>query len=84
MYYPYFLFYILIGVSIGLVVFIWALRNGQFSDQQRARFLALEDDPPVAVKSSGKGGFEIYTLFFLAVAGIVSSFAIIAYALLSR
>ena len=42
MYYPYFLAYMVSGFVISLVVLFWALRNGQFKDQQRARFLPLE------------------------------------------
>jgi len=84
MYYPFFLTYILTGVIIGLVVFVWALKNGQFSDQQRARFLALEDDSPVAVKKAGKSKYELYFIFFLIVAGIAGSFVLIAYALLTH
>ena len=34
----------IVGFFISLVVLLWALRNGQFSDQQRARFLPLEDE----------------------------------------
>ena len=84
MYYPFFLTYILTGVIIALVVFIWALKNGQFSDQQRARFLAIEDEEAAVVYSQSKGKYELVLIFFLVVAGIASSFALVAYALLSN
>ncbi len=45
MYYPYYLAYMSAGFVISIVVFIWALNNGQFKDQQRARFIPLENDP---------------------------------------
>ena len=45
MYYPYFIAYMSAGFVISIVVFIWALNNGQFKDQQRARFIPLENDP---------------------------------------
>ncbi|MGD8345574.1 MAG: cbb3-type cytochrome oxidase assembly protein CcoS [Desulfobacterales bacterium] len=45
MYYPYFIAYMAAGFIISLVVFFWALNNGQFKDQQRARFLPLYNDP---------------------------------------
>jgi cbb3-type cytochrome oxidase maturation protein len=83
MYYPFFLTYILTGVVIGLFVFIWALRNGQFSDQQRARFLALEETNQMVTNNTGKGKFELYFVFFIILAGIASSAAIIIYALVS-
>ena len=83
MYYPFFLTYILTGVIIGLLVFVWALKNGQFSDQQRARFLALEEDNQATV-TSNKGKYEVYVILFLIIAGIASSAAIIVYALVSQ
>ncbi len=66
-----------------MVVFIWALRNGQFSDQQRARFLAIEDEKGVVVDHHSKKKYELVFIFFLVLAGIGSSFALVAYALLS-
>ncbi len=83
MYYPFFLTYMLTGVIIALVVFIWALKNGQFSDQQRARFLAIEDEDYPVVEHQGKGKYELVFIFVLVIAGIAGSFALIVYALLS-
>ena len=82
MYYPYFIAYIAIGLSLSLVVFFWAFRSGQFSDQQRARFLPLRDDadqPPV--KTTRIHRIEIYGLFALAIAGLSATAAVLAYAL---
>ena len=44
MYFPYFVTYMSIGLVLSIVVFIWALKNHQFRDQQRARYLPLEDE----------------------------------------
>ena len=58
-----------------------AVQN-QFGDQQRARFLPLmdaEDQPPV--KTTRIHRIEIYGLFFLAVAGLSATGAVLAYAL---
>jgi cbb3-type cytochrome oxidase maturation protein len=82
MYYPYFIAYIGIGLVLSLVVFYWALRTGQFTDQQRARFLPLRDDadqPPV--KASRLNRLEIYGLFLLATAGLGATAAVLAFAL---
>ncbi len=82
MYYPYFIAYIGIGLTISLVVFYWAFKTGQFGDQQRARFLPLRDDadqPPV--KTTRIHRIEIYGLFFLAVAGLSATASVLAYAL---
>lgn len=84
MYYPYFLTYILTGVFIGLAVFLWALKSGQFSEQQRARFLALEDVRPSDATPCPKAGFDLYFIFYLGVAAVAASFALIGYALFFR
>ncbi len=83
MYFAYFIAYIGIGFGLTLVVFSWAVRNGQFQDQRRARFLPLE--PVDAARDRACGGrwkrMEIYTLFFLACAGLLSSGAVLVFAL---
>lgn len=82
MYYPYFIAYITIGLTLSLVVFYWALKTGQFGDQQRARYLPLKDDgdaPPV--KATRLGRIEIYGLFILATAGLGATAAVLALAL---
>lgn len=82
MYYPYFIAYIAIGLIISLVVFCWAFATGQFSDQQRARFLPLREDadqPPA--KATRFNRLEIYGLFFLAAAGLGATVAVLVYAL---
>ena len=83
MYFPYFISYMVAGLTISLVVFIWALNNGQFKDQQRARYLPLKDDdePPV-VKAKKISRYETYALMFLAFAGLAVSAAVLIFALL--
>jgi cbb3-type cytochrome oxidase maturation protein len=83
MYFPYFAAYIIIGLSISLVLFCWAVRTGQFQDQQRARYLPLRDEGPRAVPArlTFFRQLEIYGLFFLAVAGLAASAALVIYAL---
>ncbi len=83
MYFPYFIIYITLGLVFSVVVFVWALNNGQFKDQQRARFLPLEDGPKVApVKASRIGRIEIYGLFLLALAGLAASAAILIFSII--
>lgn len=82
MYYPYFLAYITIGLIISLLVFFWALRNGQFRDQQRARFLPLRDDIGSApIRTSRLHRLEVYVLFLLAGAGLAASATVLLYTL---
>ena len=82
MYYPYFITYIIIGFAISLAALLWALRNGQFRDQQRARFLPLEgEQEPSEVKVSRFNRIEAYALLFLVCAGLLTSGAVLLFAL---
>ena len=84
MYFPYFITYMALGFAISLVVFFWALKNGQFKDQKRARFLPLEDErEPSAAKISTFHRYEAYALVLLALAGLAASGAVLIFALLS-
>ena len=83
MYFPYFLSYMSLGLLMAFLAFFWALKNDQFVDQQRARFLPLEaEDFTTEVKSSRMSRWEIYMLVFLACAGLAASAAVIVCALL--
>lgn len=82
MYFPYFAAYMTVGFAISLAVFLWALNRGQFRDQQRARFLALEATPSASTaKLSRKGRIETLGLFALACCGLAGSVAVIVFAL---
>jgi len=50
-----FIIYLASGLFFGLLVFLWALKNGQFKDQQRARFLPLEDDEHLPAAGAAAG-----------------------------
>ncbi len=82
MYFPYFIAYITIGLSISMLLFFWALKNGQFKDQQRARFLPLRGEPQQApVNVSRIRRWEIYGLFILVLVGLSASATVLLYAL---
>ena len=84
MYFPYFITYMALGFVISLVVFFWALKNGQFKEQQRARFLPLEIERKASVeKVSNIKRYEIYALMFLALAGLAASAAVLVFSLLN-
>lgn len=84
MYFPYFITYMAVGFAISLVVFFWALKNGQFKDQKRARFLPLEDEREPSVETvSNIKRYEIYALMFLALAGLAASVAVLVFSLLN-
>ena len=82
MYYPFFITYIVCGFVISLLVFFWALRNGQFKDQGRARFLPLVDEPdgrPARISRLNR--LEAIALWGLACAGLMASAAVLVFAL---
>jgi cbb3-type cytochrome oxidase maturation protein len=68
-----------LGISVG--AFYWALRNGQFSDQDRARYLPLADRLPAPpVKNPSKLSLEVYVLMFI---GLMVLFGLAASILLN-
>lgn len=84
MYFPYFAAYMGIGIATAVVVFAWALKNGQFADQQRARFLPLQGDHETAkIPESRMGRLEMIAIGFLACAGLAASAAVLVFALVS-
>jgi cbb3-type cytochrome oxidase maturation protein len=71
------------GFVISIVVFIWALNNGQFKDQQRARFIPLESDLNTApVKASRFARIQTIALFALVCICLSCSIAVITFALM--
>ena len=48
--------YAIIGVTLFSALFVWAVRSGQFRDQQRARRLPLECPESGEGDGSGKQG----------------------------
>ena len=84
LYYPYFIAYMLVGFGITLLVFFWALGSGQFKDQERARFLALEQgEEPRSIKISRTGRYEAYALGLLVSLGLLATGAVLFFAVFS-
>jgi cbb3-type cytochrome oxidase maturation protein len=83
MFYPYFIAYMLIGFVLSILVFVWALRNGQFKDQRRARFLPLDAEPQVPrARSARYSRIEVYLLFGLVCSGLLVSGAFVVVVLM--
>lgn len=84
MYYTFFLAYMIAGFIISLVVFFWALNRGQFNDQQRARYLPLEDQPAEGpVKLTRVGRWQTILLFAMAGTGLVATAVAIVVSLIT-
>ena len=85
MYFPYFITYMAVGfVYQPIGFFLGPSKNGQFKDQQRARFLPLEDERKAFVeKVSNIKRYEIYALMFLALAGLAASAAVLVFSILN-
>ncbi len=70
----FFIWIVLVAISvlIGLAAFVWAIGTGQFTDQGRARYLALSEDVHLlpAVNPS-KWPKEAYVLAFIGVVGLI-------------
>jgi cbb3-type cytochrome oxidase maturation protein len=58
---------IVASVWVSLAGFLWAFKSGQFSDQDRARYLPLRGEVlPSPVKDPAKISREVYVLIVLA------------------
>jgi len=63
MYYIAWIILIAISLWFSLIGFLWAIRTGQFSDQERARYLPLVgEDPGIEVKDPSKWSREVYAV----------------------
>ena len=83
MYFPYYIAYMTIGFLLTLVVFFWALNQGQFRDQNRARYIPLEADViRKPTKASRFARIESYGLFALVGIALAASMAVIIFSLL--
>jgi cbb3-type cytochrome oxidase maturation protein len=83
MYFPFFIIYIGLGFGISALVFFWALKNGQFSDQKRAAFLPLQHDTeclPVRVRRVHR--FEALALVAMACLGLLISASVLVLSLM--
>jgi cbb3-type cytochrome oxidase maturation protein len=81
MYYFFFIIIIFSGLFFGIVVFLWALKSGQFKEQQRARYLPLEDEPEAPHKEISRSSkLQTFVLFGILIFGLVASASVIVYA----
>jgi len=61
------------GIFVGVLVFFWALKSGQFSDQGRARYLPLRDDFPMPrTENPSRPTGEVYALLIIIAIGLAA------------
>ena len=83
MYYPFFIAYMAAGFIVSLVVFFWALNSGQFKDQQRARFLPLQNDLQTQpAKIPRFAHVQTYALLLLVSLCLASAAAVVIFSLI--
>jgi|WetSurMetagenome_2_1015567.scaffolds.fasta_scaffold458033_2 cbb3-type cytochrome oxidase maturation protein len=72
MFYLGWLMLIALGVGVSLGVFVWALKTGQFSDQQRARYLPLQNEQlEMPQAQEQRMPAEVYALILVVIMGII-------------
>ncbi len=74
-YYAGWLCLVIMSLFVSIVAFIWGLRSGQFSDQDRARYLPLGPDllsEPVLVASRRKQRMHLAALLVIIVTALVA------------
>ena len=79
MYFSAWVILIAFSLWVSLLAFLWGLQSGQFSDQDRARYLPLRDLlPQPMVKDPARLTMEVYVLMFIGVL-MVRGFSGISY-----
>jgi cbb3-type cytochrome oxidase maturation protein len=72
MFYLGWLMLIAVGVGVSIGVFVWALKTGQFTDQQRARYLPLQNEQlELPQEQSPRLPAEVYALILIVILGII-------------
>jgi cbb3-type cytochrome oxidase maturation protein len=86
MYYFLYIVYVILSSAVFLLFFFWALKHGQFKDQQRARFLPLVEDRgrKATVNLSKVGRSGIYIFFGLLFSVMVALGAVLLYVVIRR
>ncbi len=70
-YFAGWLYLIVISLGVSIVAFLWAYRSGQFSDQDRARYLPLgEDLLSVPAVTASRRQKRIHSTAFLIIAAM--------------
>jgi cbb3-type cytochrome oxidase maturation protein len=86
-YYAGWLYLVGISLAASIVAFIWALRAGQFSDQDRARYLPLGKDllsEPIITASRAKSRAHNVSMCIIAAIALIAFAAALALSIYHR
>lgn len=86
-YYAGWLYLVGISLAASIAAFIWALRAGQFSDQDRARYLPLGKDlltEPIIAASRAKSRVHAVSLCIIAAIALIVFAAALALSIYHR
>jgi cbb3-type cytochrome oxidase maturation protein len=73
MYFSVWMILLAVSLWVSLAAFWWGLQSGQFSDQDRARYLPLRDiRPQTPVRDPARWPLEVYVLMGLGLLLVVS------------
>ena len=81
-YYTLYIIYIILSTIVGVWGFCWALKNGQFRDQQRARFLPLREEEESRRLEVNPHRYHAYVIlglviFWLLVTGVFAVYVLV-------
>jgi cbb3-type cytochrome oxidase maturation protein len=72
MYFPIWMILVVVSLGISIMAFLWGMQSGQFSDQDRARFLPLYEAPlQPMISDPAKLPVEVYVLLGIGVMVLV-------------
>ncbi len=75
------------GLGASFMGFFWALAHGQFSDQDRARYLPLRGEADRCVDAApvrSKGVYGLIALFLIGAATLIGAFVSILFTSMGR
>jgi cbb3-type cytochrome oxidase maturation protein len=73
MFLQFWILFMLVGLTVTMWIFIWAVKHGQFDDQDRARYLPLLSEPmPVIAVQKIRWSKEMTVVVIVLLLGLSS------------
>jgi cbb3-type cytochrome oxidase maturation protein len=76
-YYLPWIMLLVVSLWVSLAAFFWAFRHGQFTDQERARYLPLRGERVMDAPEKGEGSVRqiclVLGILFMGVSGLVTT-----------